>query len=61
MYICAQYLISMKNSTTAIAAYVSPNCRTIEIDTQSLVCTSPGSRTEGYGINQYGLNEDDWE
>lgn len=39
MYICAQYLISMKNSTTAIAAYVSPNCRVIEIDADLYMIT----------------------
>lgn len=60
MYICAQYLISMKNSTTAIATYESPNCRAIEINTQSLVCTSPGSSTDVFGINSNSLDDDDW-
>lgn len=35
----------MKSTTTATAAYESPNCRTIEINTQRLVCTSPTGRS----------------
>ena len=30
----------MKTTTTATAAYESPNCMVIEIDIDSLICTS---------------------
>ncbi len=39
----------MKSATTATAAYESPNCETIEINTRRLVCTSPtGLSNEQY-------------
>lgn len=41
--------------------YICPTVRAVQINGSEIICTSPGSRTEGYGINQYGLNEDDWE
>lgn len=39
----------MKSTTTATAAYESPNCWVLEIDSQELICTSPfGEGNEKY-------------
>ena len=35
----------MKSTTTATAAYESPNCRVIEIGSRELICTSPEQPT----------------
>lgn len=40
--------------------YKSPSVRVIEIEGADIICTSPGSNTEGYGINQNRLEDDDW-
>lgn len=41
--------------------YICPTVRVVDIDGAEIICTSPGSRTEGYGINAQSLDEDDWE
>lgn len=40
--------------------YESPSVWVIEIEGADIICTSPGSNTEGYGINQNSLDDDDW-
>lgn len=46
----------MKSTTTAIAAYESPESWILEINICALLCTS----TEGYTLNPDGPEEDDW-
>lgn len=47
----------MKSTTAATVAYVTPQCRAMEIDSRELICAS----TERYSVNPNGPREDDWE
>ncbi len=38
-------------------AYQQPAMKVVEIDSSDIICTS----TEGYGINQHNLDDDDFQ
>lgn len=40
--------------------YKSPSVRVIEIEGADIICTSPGSSTDVFGINSNRLDDDDW-
>ncbi len=46
----------MKNEKFAFMGYESPWCRALRIDSENVLCTSG----DGYGIDDYGRVEDDW-